>query len=204
MRECCLKSGLCIFMEVRPLLTVKNRQEWHQWLEQHHTDTSACWVALKRGRPKDDGAFYYLDAVEEALCFGWIDSTVKKLPNGTTIQRFSPRRPKSVWSELNKARVRRLERLGYMTDAGRAVLPDMDPNNFTIDPIILRELQNDEVVWKNFQNFPPLYQRVRIDTLQRRKKYAATFYNGLKKLVENTRNGVMYGDWHDEGRLSEA
>ena len=159
---------------------------------------------MKRGKPKDDDAFYYLDAVEEALCFGWIDSTTKKLPNGTTVQRFSPRRHNSVWSELNKARVRRLERLEYMTDAGRAVLPDMDPNKFIIDPIILRELQSDAVVWKNFQTFPPLYQRVRIDTLQRRKKYDAIFHNGLKKLIENTRNGLMYGDWNDDGRLSEA
>ena len=191
-------------MEVHPLLTVKNRQEWRQWLGKHHANTSACWIAVKRGKPKNDGAFYYLDAVEEALCFGWIDSTTKKLPNGATVQRFSPRRRNGVWSELNKARVRRLERLGYMTDGGRAVLPDMDPNNFIIDPMILHALHADAVVWKNFQNFPPLYQRVRIDTLQRRKKYDAAFYNGLKKLVENTRNGLMYGDWDDDGRLSEV
>ena len=190
-------------MDIRPLLTVKNRYQFRRWLERHHTDERACWVAVKRGKPKDDGVFYYLDAVEEALCFGWIDSTVKKLPNGTTVQRFSPRRRNSAWSELNKARVRRLERLGYMTNGGRAVLPNMDPNNFTIDPIILRELQSDTVVWKNFQNFPPLYQRVRIDTLQRRRQHDTTFHNGLKKLIENTRNGVMYGDWNDNGRLSE-
>jgi hypothetical protein len=191
-------------MDVRPLLTVKNRYQFRRWLERYHIDETCCWAAIKRGEPKEDGAFYYLDAVEEALCFGWIDSTQKKMPNGTTVQRFSPRRPKSVWSELNKARVRRLERLGYMTDAGRAVLPDMDPEHFTIDPIILRELQSDAVVWNNFQNFPPLYQRVRIDTLQRRKQYDSTFYNGLKKLIENTHNGVIYGDWNDYGRLPEA
>jgi hypothetical protein len=80
----------------------------------------------------------------------------------------------------------------------------MDPEHFTIDPIILRELQSDAVVWNNFQNFPPLYQRVRIDTLQRRKQYDSTFYNGLKKLIENTHNGVIYGDWNDYGRLPEA
>ncbi|MBR1843636.1 MAG: YdeI/OmpD-associated family protein [Opitutales bacterium] len=193
-----------IRMDVHPFLTIENRQQFRRWLEQHHVDETCCWISMKRGKPKDDDAFYYLDAVEEALCFGWIDSTTKKLPNGTTVQRFSPRRHNSVWSELNKARVRRLERLEYMTDAGRAVLPDMDPNKFIIDPIILRELQSDAVVWKNFQTFPPLYQRVRIDTLQRRKKYDAIFHNGLKKLIENTRNGLMYGDWNDDGRLSEA
>ena len=126
------------------------------------------------------------------------------MPNGTTVQRFSPRRHNSVWSELNKARVRRLEHLGHMTDAGRAGLPDTNPNNFTIDPMILRALRADEVIWQNFQTFPPLYQRVRIDTLQRRKKYDAIFHKGLKKLIENTRNGVMYGDWDDDGRLSEV
>lgn len=191
-------------MNIYPLLTVKNRYQWRRWLEQHHTDTNVCWISVKHGKPRDGDAFYYPDAVEEALCFGWIDSTQKKLPNGTTVQRFSPRRRNSAWSELNKARVRRLEHLGCMTNAGRAVLPDMDPEHFTIDPIILRELQSDAVVWKNFQNFPPLYQRVRIDTLQRRKQYDAAFYNGLKKLVENTRNSIMYGDWDDDGRLPEA
>ena len=90
--------------------------------------------------------FWYIDAVEEALCFGWIDSTTKRLPDGTTAQRLCPRRPRSVWSELNKERCRRLERLGLMTDAGRAVLPDMSDSGFSIDGDILRELHSDPAV----------------------------------------------------------
>ena len=66
-----------------------------------------------------------IDAVEEAMCFGWIDSTTKKMDNGITAQRLAPRRKGSLWSELNKERCRRMERLERMTDAGRAVLPDM-------------------------------------------------------------------------------
>ena len=68
---------------------------------------------------------------------GWIDSTTKKIADDVTVQKLCPRKPKSNWSELNKERCRRMERLGLMTDAGRAVLPDMSPNGFIIDKDIL-------------------------------------------------------------------
>ena len=106
-----------------------NRNEFREWLRDHASTESGCWVEVKRGRPVDEGVFYYLDAVEEALCFGWIDSIHKEI-NGVRMQRFTPRKKNSVWTELNKERVRRLERLGLMTDAGRAVLPPMGPRSF--------------------------------------------------------------------------
>ena len=107
----------------------------------------------------------------------------------------------SAWSELNKERCRRMERLGRMTDAGRAVLPDMTETGFVIDQDILRALQSEETVWKNFQNFPPLYQRVRIDTIQNKKKQPELFQGRLRKLIENTRANKMYGEWNDYGRV---
>ena len=110
------------------ILTAKTRSEFRAWLE-HHPDETECWVALKRGRPEKPDVFYYLDAVEEALCFGWIDSTHKVI-GGVRMQRFSPRKKNSPWTELNKERVRRLEKLGLMTDRGRAVLPPMGPAAF--------------------------------------------------------------------------
>ena len=114
------------------ILNVSNRQEFRSWLREHESSESECWVESKRGKPKDDDQLYYLDAVEEALCFGWIDSTFKKI-DGRSLQRFSPRRKGSRWTELNKERVRRLEKLGLMTNLGRAVLPDMEVDNFKID-----------------------------------------------------------------------
>lgn len=89
-------------MILHSLPTIKSRSEWREWLEQNHRKQTECWIAVKRGRPIDDNTFWYLDAVEKALCFGWIDSTTKKMPDGTTLQRFCPRRPRSKWSELNK------------------------------------------------------------------------------------------------------
>ena len=190
-------------MEFANLLVAKNRHELREWLINNHDKEKECWVIVKRGRPVDDDTFWYIDSVEEAMCFGWIDSTTKKMDNGVTAQRLAPRRKGSLWSELNKERCRRMERLGLMTDAGRAMLPDMSPKGFVIDGDIEKALKADSEVWNNFQKFPPLYQRVRIDTIQIKKKQPELFQSRLQKLIENTKKGVMYGEWNDNGRLIE-
>lgn len=183
------------------LLNVSNREAFRAWLVANHATASECWVAVKRGKPSGDSTFWYLDAVEEVLCFGWIDSTLKRI-DGIAYQRFAPRRKGSVWSELNKERCRRMERLGKMTDVGRAAYPpDMD--GFTIDKDILEALQAEDQVWQNFSHFPPLYQRVRIDTIQIKKSDPALFASRLSKFIANTRNNILFGEWHDNGRLLE-
>ena len=96
------------------ILQVKNRTEFREWLSSNAISESECWVELKRGKPADDDKFYYIDAVEEALCFGWIDSTHKVI-EGKRMQRFTPRKKNSLWTELNKERVRRLEKIGMKT-----------------------------------------------------------------------------------------
>lgn len=188
-------------MEIHNLLDIKSRTELREWLIQNHKTEKECWVVVKRGRPTDDNTFWYIDAVEEALCFGWIDSTTKKIANDVTAQKLCPRKPRSNWSELNKERCRRMERLGLMTDAGRAVLPDMSPNGFIIDKDILQRLQSDPVVWNNFCQFPDLYRRIRIDTIQIKKNQPELFESRLNKFIENTRKGLLYGEWNDNGRL---
>lgn len=188
-------------MTIQNLLDVKSRKELRDWLLRNHNKESECWIVVKRGRPVDDGTFWYIDAVEEALCFGWIDSTTKKISDDVTAQRLCPRRPRSNWSELNKERCRRMERLELMTDAGRAVLSDMSENGFSIDEDILQELKADNVVWENFCRQPELYKRIRIDTIQIKKKQPEIFRSRLNKFIENTRNGILYGEWNDNGRL---
>lgn len=113
------------------LKDVRNRNDFRSWLETHHQVETECYLHLKRGRPVDNETFWYLDAVEEALCFGWIDSTIRTI-DGVAWQRFGPRKPRSPWTELNKERVRRLEKLGLMTDADRRVLPPMGPAAFAL------------------------------------------------------------------------
>jgi uncharacterized protein YdeI (YjbR/CyaY-like superfamily) len=188
-------------MELTNLLNVKNRDELRQWLEENHKTEKECWVIVKRGKPKNDNTFWYLDAVEEAMCFGWIDSTCKKTMDGLTAQRLSPRQKRSSWTELNKERCRRMEKMGRMTDAGRAILPDMSLTGFKIDEEILYAMKEDLIIWNNFESFPTLYQRVRIDSIQAYKKQTDMFKRRLEKFIENTRKGIMYGEWNDNGRL---
>ena len=92
------------------ILNFKKRSEFRNWLKKNHNKEKECFVVLKKGDPIKD-SLSYLDAVEEAICFGWIDSVWKNI-DGVMWSRFSPRRKKSPWTKLNKERVRRLEKLG--------------------------------------------------------------------------------------------
>ena len=106
-------------MEVENLLHIENRSEFRQWLKENYNKEKCCWVVSFRGKCPAWKAIPYIDVVEEALCFGWIDSTLKKLPDGRLAQRLSPRRKNSHWTDLNKQRCIDLEKRGLMTDAGR-------------------------------------------------------------------------------------
>jgi uncharacterized protein YdeI (YjbR/CyaY-like superfamily) len=98
------------------------RNELREWLRLNHHSERECWVIIHRGKCPEWSSLPYLDVVEEALCFGWIDSTLKRLPDGRLAQRLSPRRKGSHWTELNKQRCASLEERGLMTDRGREEL----------------------------------------------------------------------------------
>ena len=181
-------------------LNIRNRAEFREWLTLYSSRETECWIKVKRGNPVDPEVFYYIDAVEEALCFGWIDST-QKIVDGIPLQRFTPRRKGSPWSELNKERVRRLERLGLMTDAGRSVLPPMGPRSFRIDPDIETAMKKARV-WSIFRRFPPLYQRIRAyNTAFYKRRDPKQYERVLAHLIEETKAGRMFGEWNDFGRL---
>ncbi|EAF6118303.1 thymidylate synthase [Listeria monocytogenes] len=188
-------------MEIDNLLPITTRQELRDWLNVNSTTEKCCWIIVSI-KPEPN-KIQYLDAVEEALCFGWIDGIKKKISGTQTAQRLSPRAKKSPWTELNKERVRRLEKLGLMTELGRKVLPDMIEDSFQMDEIIAERLKEDVAVYEIFLNFPELYRRIRIDTIQTYKHQPELFEKRLKKLIENTKSKKMYGAWHDEGRLLE-
>ena len=110
-------------MEVVNLLHYRNRAELRQWLKENHNKEKCCWVVSYRSKcPHEWPAIPYIEVVEEALCFGWIDSTLKKLSDGRLAQRLSPRRLRSHWTQLNMDRCIDLEKRGLMTEAGRQVL----------------------------------------------------------------------------------
>ena len=187
-------------MEYRNILGSISRSEFRRWLSLHCEDEQECYVILKRGRPVDEEHFWYLDAIEEALCFGWVDSTVRMI-GGIRMQRFSPRRKGGNWTELNKERARRLEKLGLMTEQGRRVLPPMGPRSFQIDDETERELKKARV-WSKFRALPPLYQRVRASNLLfYRTRVPEGYQRMLEHTIKATRKGETFGEWNDYGRL---
>lgn len=187
------------FMEMKNLLPAKSRNELRDWLQVNGKTETSCWVIVSM-TPKPE-ILFYLDAVEESLCVGWIDGVKKNRSETQLLQRLSPRRKGSSWTELNKERLRRLEKLGLMNDEGRNVLPAMDLVSFQLDKVIEQRLKEDAQVYENFKAFPALYQRVRIDTIQSNKKQPELMKSRLDKFIKNTKENKLYGQWHDSGRL---
>jgi uncharacterized protein YdeI (YjbR/CyaY-like superfamily) len=101
----------------RPVLDVRSPEQWEQWLESNHDTVTEVWVRLFN-KAAGDVPLGYGDAVEIALCFGWIDSLARSHDEVSRIQRFSPRKPKSAWSRSNVERVQRLVEAGRMRDHG--------------------------------------------------------------------------------------
>lgn len=110
-------------MKLGKTLYVKNRDGWRRWLEKNHKKETEIWLIYYK-KHTGKTTIPYNDAVEEALCFGWIDSIEKRVDEERYAQRFTPRKPRSQWSEMNKERVKRLIKLDKMTPAGLAVFKE--------------------------------------------------------------------------------
>ncbi|MCG8330820.1 MAG: YdeI/OmpD-associated family protein [Chitinophagales bacterium] len=184
-------------LEITEVFYPQNRAEWRRWLEEHHNSKTEIWLRrFKKATNKP--SISYDDLVEECLCFGWIDSVIKKLDEESNVQRITPRRKKKTFlSELNRQRVWKLQRAGLMTPAGIALIKDQigtpdDP--FEVPDWITEQLKEDAEVWENFQNFPYLYQRLKIGWIKeggnRRREEAQ---RRLNYLIKMSRQNKMYG-----------
>ncbi len=109
-------------MEIGEKLHTNSRQEWRDWLSDHHGDKTEIWLVLYKST-SGKRPITLREAMDEALCFGWIDSILKPMDEERYALRFSPRRAKSRWSDTNKARALSLLREGRMTPSGMALLP---------------------------------------------------------------------------------
>jgi uncharacterized protein YdeI (YjbR/CyaY-like superfamily) len=143
----------------------RDREAWRAWLQRHHATAAEVWLVLAKahtGKP----TITYDEAVEEALCFGWIDTTVRRLDEDHYMQRFTPRSNPRTWSQSNLDRFARMEAAGRMTDAGRAKLPKdvtaPPPRAATGDAApewMLRELAAHPAAERFFGTLTPGYRR---------------------------------------------
>jgi uncharacterized protein YdeI (YjbR/CyaY-like superfamily) len=147
-----------------PIYHAETRGQWRSWLHDNHEARRGVWLCSWRGTT-DRPRCPYPDAVEEAICFGWIDSTTTILDENRGLQLFTPRRAKSSWTRLNRQRASDMERRGLMTDAGRRAIEVALTNGWwTIyDPVedltepdeLRRALDADPVARANWELFPP-------------------------------------------------
>jgi uncharacterized protein YdeI (YjbR/CyaY-like superfamily) len=179
-------------MEITKTLHITTRKDWRAWLKKHYKTEKEIWLIYFKkatGKPRIE----YNDAVEEALCFGWIDSIVKKLDEERTAQRFSPRRPKSSYSQAN------IERLRYLVAKKKVVkevvetLGDVLNQKFVIPPDILKAIKANKEAWKNFQKFSDSYKRIRIAFIHGARHRPEEFKKRLRHFVEMAGKNKMFG-----------
>ena len=168
-------------MRMTEKLYVTNRDDWRTWLERNHDAKKEVWLIYYKkhtGKP----TIPYADAVEEALCFGWVDSTIQRIDDEKYARKFTPRKNKSKWSELNIKRARKMIRQGRMTKAELAKFkeaqkrnksgPKAEPskNKLVIPPDLKKALSTNAKVWDNFDSFAPSYKKLYIRRITYAKK----------------------------------
>ena len=179
-------------MEITQTLYVNNRKDWRNWLRQHYLTEKEIWLVYPH---KDTGQprIPYNDAVEEALCFGWIDSTVKNFDENNYAQRFSPRNSKSRYSQSNIERLRRLLEQRKVVKSVRLTLGGLFNEKFEIQDDILRTIQANPQAWKNFQKFGETYQRIRIAYIEGARHRPNEFKKRLAYFMKKTEENRQIG-----------
>lgn len=179
-------------MEVTKTLYATNPKDWRNWLKKNYKTEKEIWLVYYKkatGKPR----IGYNDAVEEALCFGWIDSIVKKLDEERTVQRFSPRKPKTSYSQANIERLRSLVAKKKVMKEVAESLGDILNEEIVIPPDILKAIKANKEAWKNFQKFSEPYKRIRVAFIHGARHRPEEFKKRLRHFIEMTEKNKMFG-----------
>ena len=161
-------------------LYVTNRDKWRDWLSQYYATESGIWLVFYK-KETSKPTIAYEAAVEEALCFGWIDSIIKKIDAEKYVRKFTPRKDKSNWSELNKKRARKMIKEGRMTDTGLAKIKAAKKSglwgqtgrpqiSFDMPSEFARALDKNKKAKENFEKLAPSYRKHYIGWIQAAKR----------------------------------
>jgi len=184
-------------MDLGKTLYVTDRKKWRSWLAKNHKKEKEIWLIYYR-KSSGKKRIPYNDAVEEALCYGWIDSTMKGIDEEMFAQRFTPRRPNSMLSQLNKERIHRLIEQNKITAKGLSAVKhafdaSTKDSKCIIKIDILKFLKEDKETWKNFQKFPESYKRIRIEWIEGARTRPELFNKRLKYFLKMTAKNKRYG-----------
>lgn len=178
-------------MEEKELLYFKNAEDWRAWLHENHLSSKGVFLILY----KVNSAFESMrweEAVQVALCYGWIDSTVKKIDENQRKQHFSPRKDKSVWSKLNKKYIEDLIQKNKMHESGLKKIEIAKKNgswsslddveNLVIPQDLKLAFENNYLAWNNYQSFSPSYRKSYLYWLNQAKK-TETRHNRIAEII---------------------
>ena len=174
------------------LLRLRERDRWRAWLQKNYKSKDEIWLVYAKkhtGEPR----ISYNDAVEEALCFGWIDSIVKTVDDGHFAQRFSVRKNTSNWSQLNIERLRLLVNEGNIMPEVLETLPDLSVDDFEVPADILVAIKANDEAWSNYQGFSAPYIRIRISYIDTGRSRPEEFNKRLENFIKKSEQNKLIG-----------
>ena len=177
-------------MEKESILNINTSTESRNWLENNFDTKHEVWlVYAKKSTSKQ--RILYNDAVEEALCFGWIVSTYKTLDEDHTAQRFTPRKPKSSYSQPNIERLKWLAENNLIHSSIRKTVQEIISQEFVFPQDILDEIERDNTVWNNYIKFSEPYKRIRVAYIDSARKRPEEFTKRLTNFIQKTRENKL-------------
>lgn len=164
----------------------EHRDDWRKWLADNFDTANEIWFVFPN-KSSGKKSILYNDAVEEALCFDWIDSTIKSLDREHKIQRFTPRNPKSTYSQANKERLKWLWENNMIHPRIEDKIQQVLAEPFIFPNDIMDRLKEDKTVWKNYQHFSETYKRIRIAYIEAARIRIDEFEKRLNHFISKTK-----------------
>ena len=167
-----------------------DRQKWREWLSENYAKEKEIWLVFP-AKSSGEKSISYNDAVEEALCFGWIDGRTGTLDDKHLLRRFTPRRKGSSYSQPNIERLLEMDRQGLIHPEVRKSVKKIIGKRFIYPEDILAALRKDKQVWKNYKRFSDPYKRIRIAYIDAARKRPAEFDRRLNNFINKTRENKL-------------
>ena len=167
-----------------------DRNKWRKWLSENFETKAEIWFVFPT-KGSGEEALSYNDAVEEALCFGWIDSTTGHIDDTHGIRRFTPRKDFSYYSRPNIERLIWLDKQGLIHPKVRPAVADIISAEYVFPKDIIDAIRTDETAWKNYESFSEPYKRIRIAYIDAARKRPEEFRKRLNSFLNKTRENKM-------------
>ena len=186
----CFSEGVWQIMDDKIVFRCGSRKEWRAWLEEHFETENEVWFVFPS---KDSGevGVTYNDAVEEALCFGWIDGRAGTLDKTHQLRRFTPRRPGSPYSQPNIERLILLDKEGKIHPKIRPSIEEIIKTPFVFPEDVLDAIRADGEAWKNYGAFSESYKRIRVAYIDAARRRPAEFEKRLANFIKKTRENKL-------------